>query len=52
MKSYAGDKDDKQNNSRAKEPSSIANDAAKKAEMEMESIKEEARSEMKRQQKP
>ncbi|MDN4606597.1 hypothetical protein [Sporosarcina highlanderae] len=51
MKSYAGDRDDKQNN-QAKDSSALANDAAKKAEAQMESIKEEARSEVKRQQKP
>lgn len=51
MKSYAGDKDEKPNG-QPKESASVANDAAKKAEEKMESIKEEARSEMKRQQKP
>ncbi|MCG7343376.1 hypothetical protein MHZ92_04490 [Sporosarcina sp. ACRSL] len=50
MKSYAGDKDD-QPNGLPKDSAGIANDAAKKAEAQLESIKEEARNELKRQQK-
>ena len=50
MKSYAGGKDDKPDVLQ-KDDATRANDAAKKAEMKMEEIKEEARNEMKRQQK-
>lgn len=50
MKSYAGDKDNKQNGL-PKDSAALANDAARKAEAQMESIKQEARDEMKRQQK-
>jgi hypothetical protein len=49
-KSYAGGKDDKPDGL-PKDSSAIANDAVRKAEMKMEEIKEEARNEMKRQQK-
>ncbi|MFS0689553.1 hypothetical protein AB1K89_09935 [Sporosarcina sp. 179-K 8C2 HS] len=50
MKSYAGDKNEKPNGL-PKDSAAIANDAAKKAEAQIESIKEEARNELKRQQK-
>ncbi len=50
MKSYAGGKDDKMDGLQ-KDDAAKANEAAKKAEMKMEEIKEEARNEMTRQQK-
>ncbi|WP_252504773.1 hypothetical protein [Sporosarcina sp. Marseille-Q4943] len=50
MKSYAGDKNEKPNGL-PKDSAAIANEAAKKAEAQIESIKEEARNELKRQQK-
>jgi len=50
MKSYAGDKDGKQGGQK-NDPAAIANEAARKAEAEMESIKEKARDEVKKQQK-
>jgi len=50
MKSYAGDKDEKPNGL-PKDSAGLANDAARKAEEQLESIKQEARNEMKRQQK-
>ena len=49
-KSYAGGNDDKSNELQ-KDDAAKANDAARKAELKMEEIKEEARNEMKRQQK-
>ncbi|MCM3710536.1 hypothetical protein [Sporosarcina luteola] len=49
-KSYAGDKEDKQNG-QPKDSAALANDAAKKAEMQVDAIKEEAQNEVKRQQK-
>ena len=48
MKSYAGGKDDKTDGLQ-KDDAAKANEAAKKAEMKMEEIKEEARNEMNRQ---
>lgn len=50
MKSYAGDKDEKPNGL-PKDSAGLANGAARKAEEQLESIKQEARNEMKRQQK-
>lgn len=50
MKSYAGDKDDK-TNGLPKDSAALANEAARKAEAQIESIKEEARDELKKQQK-
>ncbi|WP_432362342.1 hypothetical protein [Sporosarcina sp. UB5] len=50
MKSYAGDKNDK-SNGLSKDSAQMANEAAKKAETQLESIKEEARNELKKQQK-
>lgn len=50
MKSYAGDKDEKPTGL-PKDSAGKANDAARKAEEQLESIKQEARNEMKRQQK-
>ena len=49
-KSYAGGKEEKPDGL-PKDSAAVANEAAKKAELKMEEIKEEARNEMKRQQK-
>lgn len=49
-KSYAGDKDDNQKLSE-NEDAKLANDAAKRAEQQVEDIKTEAYDEVKRQQK-
>lgn len=46
-KSYAGNKDDRNHN--PQDPASIANEAARKAEQQVEDIKREAADEMKKQ---
>lgn len=49
-KSYAGDKDDNRKHSES-EDANVANDAAKRAEQQVEDIKTEAHDEVKKQQK-